>query len=72
MINFLRRIRRELINENKTSIYLIYAVGEVVLVFLGILVALQIDNWKEGRKQEVIEIQFLKRITANMNRENKF
>ena len=66
MINFLRRIRRDLINENKTSIYLIYAVGEVVLVVFGILIALQIDNWNEGRKQEVIEIQFLKSIKQDL------
>jgi len=66
MINFLRRIRRELINENKTSIYLIYAVGEVVLVVFGILIALQIDTWNEGRKQEVIEIQLLKSIKKDL------
>ena len=66
MINFLRRIRRNLINENKTSIYLVYAVGEVVLVVFGILIALQIDNWNEGRKQEVIEIQLLKSIKKDL------
>ena len=66
MINFLRRIRRELINENKTSIYLVYAVGEVVLVVFGILIAFQIDNWNEERKQEVIEIQFLKSIKQDL------
>ena len=37
-------------NENKSSIYLIYAIGEVVLVVFGILIALQIDNWNEKRK----------------------
>lgn len=50
MINFLRRIRRDLINENKTSVYLIYAVGEIVLVVIGILIALQVSNWNEQRK----------------------
>ena len=59
MINFLRRIRRNLINENKTSIYLIYAVGEVVLVVFGILIALQIDNWNENQKIANIEQQYL-------------
>ena len=59
MINFLRRIRRDLINENKTSIYLIYAVGEVVLVVFGILIALQIDNWNENRKIRNSEQQYL-------------
>ena len=50
MINFLRRIRRNLATENKLTLYLIYAIGEVVLVVLGILIALQIDNWNESRK----------------------
>ena len=59
MINFLRRIRRDLINENKTSIYLIYAVGEIVLVVLGILIALQIDNWNELKKDKSEEIEIL-------------
>ena len=59
MINFLRRIRRDLINENKTSIYLIYAVGEVVLVVFGILIALQIDNWSENKRIRNTEQQYL-------------
>ncbi|MCK5281172.1 MAG: hypothetical protein KAK04_21605, partial [Cyclobacteriaceae bacterium] len=40
--------------------------GEVVLVVFGILIALQIDNWNEGRKQEVLEIQFLKSIKKDL------
>ena len=59
MINFLRRIRRDLITENKTSIYLIYAVGEVVLVVFGILIALQIDNWNENKRIRNTEQQYL-------------
>ena len=82
MINFLRRIRRDLINENKTSIYLIYAVGEVVLVVFGILIALQIDNWNENKNIRNTEQQYLlalkKEFSFNkgelervMNRNNK-
>ena len=59
MINFLRRIRRDLISENKTSAYLIYAVGEVVLVVFGILIALQIDNWNEDKRIRNTEQQYL-------------
>ena len=59
MINFLRGIRRELINESKTSIYLVYAVGEVVLVVIGILIALQIDNWNENKRIKNTEQQYL-------------
>ena len=59
MINFLRRIRRNLINENKPSIYLIYALGEVVLVVFGILIALQIDNRNENQKLLRLEKEIL-------------
>ena len=59
MINFLRRIRRNLINENKPSIYLVYAIGEVVLVVFGILIALQIDNWNENQKLIRLEKEIL-------------
>ena len=66
MINFLRRIRRDLINENKTSIYLIYAVGEVVLVVFGILIALQINNWNENQKTKKLEIVFLENLQIDL------
>ena len=50
MIKFFRRIRQKLLSENKFSKYLIYAIGEIILVVIGILIALQINNWNEGRK----------------------
>ncbi len=59
MINFLRRIRRNLLSENKGSIYLIYAIGEVVLVVFGILIAFQIDNWNENKQTRNSEQQYL-------------
>jgi len=46
-------------SENKTSVYLIYAVGEVVLVVFGILIALQIDNWNENKRIRNTEQQYL-------------
>jgi hypothetical protein len=66
MINFLRRIRRNLINENKPNIYLIYAIGEVVLVVFGILIAFQIDNWNESRKTESVELRYLERLKTDL------
>jgi len=51
MIKFFRHIRQSLIMENKTSKYLKYAIGEIVLVVIGILIALQVNNWNEQRKQ---------------------
>ncbi|GLU45473.1 hypothetical protein Musp01_30970 [Muricauda sp. NBRC 101325] len=50
MIKFFRNIRKTLLNEGKTSKYLKYAVGEIILVVIGILIALHINNWNENRK----------------------
>jgi hypothetical protein len=50
MLHFFRQIRQRLLTDNKFSKYLLYAVGEILLVVIGILVALQIDNWNEERK----------------------
>ena len=52
MIKFFRKIRQQLLTENRFSKYLLYAIGEIVLVVIGILIALQINNWNEKRKQE--------------------
>ncbi|MFD2824514.1 hypothetical protein ACFS5M_12600 [Lacinutrix iliipiscaria] len=52
MIKFFRKIRQKLISENKFSKYLIYAIGEIVLVVIGILIALQINNKNDERKAE--------------------
>ena len=60
MINFFRKIRKQLLTQNKVSKYLLYAIGEIVLVVIGILIALQINNWNEERKQRVEEINILK------------
>lgn len=51
MIKFFRRIRKSLLSENKFSKYLFYAMGEIVLVVIGILIALQINNWNENRAE---------------------
>ena len=58
MIKFFRKIRQRLLTENKFSKYLIYAIGEIILVVIGILIALQINNWNEDRqnKQKIITI----------------
>lgn len=49
MIRFFRKIRQSFLTENKFSKYLIYAFGEILLVVIGILIALQIDTWNENR-----------------------
>ena len=50
MIKFFRKIRYNLMEQNKTGKYFKYAIGEIVLVVIGILIALSINNWNEERK----------------------
>lgn len=59
LIQFFRRIRQRLLVQNKLSKYLIYAIGEIALVMLGILLALQVNNWNEQRKDGVTEQKLL-------------
>ncbi|AVR45410.1 hypothetical protein C7S20_09075 [Christiangramia fulva] len=63
MIKFFRNIRRKLINKSKLTSYLLYALGEIILVVIGILIALQINNWNEERKIRKEEQQLLKSIS---------
>jgi len=51
MIKFFRKIRYDLMEKNKTGKYFKYAIGEIVLVVIGILIAVSINNWNENRKQ---------------------
>ena len=55
-----------MLTENKFSKYLIYAIGEIVLVVIGILIALQINNWNESRKLKSVEIKILQDIRNDM------
>lgn len=50
MLKIFRKIRQKLIHQNKVSNYLLYAIGEITLVMIGILLALQVNNWNEIRK----------------------
>ncbi|WP_298903868.1 DUF6090 family protein [uncultured Psychroserpens sp.] len=70
MIKFFRRIRQRLLSENKFSKYLLYAIGEIILVVIGILIALQINNWNEERKERTIELSYLNRLVIDLE-ENK-
>jgi len=63
MINFYRKKRKTLADENRGLKYARYAIGEIVLVVIGILIALSINNWNEGRKDKIQE----KRIITDLN-----
>ena len=53
MIPFFRKIRKKMADDNRPLKYARYAIGEILLVVVGILIALQINNWNEGRKQKI-------------------
>lgn len=53
MLTFFRKIRAALLAEGKTGKYVKYAIGEIVLVMVGILLALQVNNWNEYRKERI-------------------
>ncbi|MEM9000638.1 MAG: DUF6090 family protein [Bacteroidota bacterium] len=66
MISILRKLRQKLLSENKFSKYLLYAIGEIVLVVIGILIALQINTWNEGKKTKEEELKYLSLIKQEM------
>ena len=66
MIKFFRKIRQRLLTENKFSKYLLYAIGEILLVVVGILIALQINNSNESRKIRNQEVHYLKNLKTDL------
>ena len=66
MIKIFRRIRYDLMQKNNTGKYLKYAIGEIVLVVIGILIALQINNWNEQRKIDGEILKTLTEIRTNL------
>jgi hypothetical protein len=71
MIKFFRKIRQNLLIENKTGKYLKYAIGEVILVVIGILFALSINNWNESRKDSISELTALKDLRQEFSKNTK-
>lgn len=66
MIKFFRRIRYNLMSENKTGKYFKYAIGEIILVVIGILIALQINNWNTHRLEKIEEKVILQNIKKDL------
>ncbi len=66
MIKFFRKIRQRLIAKGKLNSYLIYALGEIFLVVCGILIALQINTWNEGRKNRKLELKIITEMKKNL------
>ncbi|MBT5427884.1 MAG: hypothetical protein HOK84_16890 [Bacteroidetes bacterium] len=66
MIPFFRTIRKKLADDNKPIKYLRYAIGEIVLVVIGILIAIQINNWNEANKRREKELHYLTNIKTDL------
>ncbi len=74
MIKFFRLIRQRLLSENRITKYLIYALGEILLVVIGILIALQINNWNQKRidsSKETVYLTNLQQELAENTARNK-
>jgi len=70
MLKFFRTIRKKLIEQNNVRTYLLYAIGEVFLVVIGILIALQVNNLNEKRKAQNFEQDILYLIDQNLQRDS--
>ena len=66
MIKFLRHMRKNLLNEGKTSRYIKYAIGEIILVVIGILIALAVNNWNQQKKDRRLGKDLIGRIHADL------
>lgn len=67
MLFLLRNIRRKLIStDHKVLTYLLYAIGEIVLVVVGILIAVSIDDWNENIKKRQLEVKYLKNLQVDL------
>jgi len=71
MINFFRRIRKKLADDNKPLKYMRYAIGEILLVVIGILIALQINTWNEDIKNQKNEYSFYKDILSDLEKDSE-
>ena len=69
MLKLFRNIRRKLLSENKTSKYTVYAIGEIFLVVVGILIALQINNRNETKKEQAITNKYLNGFITDLEKD---
>jgi len=66
MIRFFRNIRKSLVKDGKFTQYITYALGEVLLVMIGILLALQVNNWNEQRKSDEMMLGRVKALMKDL------
>ncbi len=66
MIKFFRKIRQKLLTESKFSKYLLYAIGEILLVVIGIMIALQLNTWNQKRIESHQTVELLKNMIIDL------
>lgn len=69
MITFFRKIRQKLLTKNKFSKYLIYGIGEIVLVVIGILIAIQLNTWKATSDKNAAVLRHLDGLYSELNQD---
>ena len=69
MLLFFRNFRKSLLTSGQTQRYLLYAIGEILLVMIGILLALQVNNWNEDRKNAQWEVYYLNRLMDDIRKD---
>jgi hypothetical protein len=70
MINFFRRMRQRLLKKGNTGRYIKYAFGEIILVVIGILIALQINNWQQIQNDRSLENRYLKNLVSELQKDS--
>jgi hypothetical protein len=71
MTKFFRKLRKTFLRKNKIGQYLKYAIGEIILVVIGILIAVGINNWNQSRKDRKVEFKTLREISSGLNQDLK-
>jgi hypothetical protein len=69
MLRFFRIIRKKLMEQHKVRSYILYAIGEILLVVIGILIALQVNNWNEQSKTRIKEKEVIKLLIRDLENE---
>ena len=71
MIPLFKKIRKKMANDNRPMKYIRYAIGEIILVVIGILIALQINNWNESNKALNAELQLYSKLLEDVNSQQR-
>lgn len=72
MVSLFRKIRQKLVNQHRITQYLAYAIGEIFLVVIGILIALQINTWNELRKTREYELKMLMELKTTLQKDRAY